>query len=196
MYTTYIVLLFLVLATTLERAQAGAAQWSFKNWNKYKNSKATSEREAWWGAWGISAKNGWAWPHKSSGIHKNHDIVPDPMRGTDQVLRVTYPAGSYNPADNPQGGIGFYAEPFTLHKEAKTVVLEYQVYFPKKFDFVKGDFTYISLELQQRSTLIQLSFSLGGKLPGLYGGHEGCSGGANANTCYSTRFVPFSSNNP
>ncbi len=63
---------------------------------------------------------------------------------------------------------------------ATNASLEYSVYFPSDFDFVKG-----------------------GKLPGLYGGHKGCSGGnaavewvdalrsslSDAFSCFSTRMM-------
>lgn len=68
-------------------------------------------------------------------------------------LQITYPKGSINPGNNPQGGAEFYAEPLDLRTVTNTT-LQYSVYFPHDFDFVKG-----------------------GKLPGLYGGHKGCSGG-------------------
>ncbi|KAF9059862.1 hypothetical protein BDP27DRAFT_1385655 [Rhodocollybia butyracea] len=49
---------------------------------------------------------------------------------------------------------------------ARTVLLSYSIFFPATFDFVKG-----------------------GKLPGMYGGHEGCSGGNKAEDCFSTRLM-------
>ncbi|MBW0460811.1 hypothetical protein O181_000526 [Austropuccinia psidii MF-1] len=83
------------------------------------------------------------------------------------VLQVRYPKGSINPGNKkaPQGGIGFYAQPINL-AQAKSVTFSYSVFFPKDFDFVKG-----------------------GKLPGLYGGKQGCSGGENSNNCFSTRIM-------
>ncbi|WWC69085.1 uncharacterized protein I206_103021 [Kwoniella pini CBS 10737] len=80
-------------------------------------------------------------------------------------LRVTYPAGSLNPGNNPRGGSTFYAHPMNLRK-VHNATLEYSVFFPKDFDFVKG-----------------------GKLPGLYGGHSGCAGGVDAKDCFSTRMM-------
>jgi hypothetical protein len=68
-------------------------------------------------------------------------------------LQVLYPKGSNAPRNDPQGGTEFYAQPLDL-TAANNVSLQYTVYFPPDFDFVKG-----------------------GKLPGLYGGHKGCSGG-------------------
>ena len=79
-------------------------------------------------------------------------------------LKVTYPRGSYSPSHYPRGGADFYSTPSLMEWEgerkkrdvdkgmlrgANNVTLEYSVYFPSDFDFVKG-----------------------GKLPGLYGGHE------------------------
>ncbi|TFK25741.1 polysaccharide lyase family 14 protein, partial [Coprinopsis marcescibilis] len=94
-----------------------------------------------------------------------------------------YPKGSINPAQKPQGGIEFYASPLPLSAlpslpmqgdtresplgtPATNVTLRYSVFFPKDFDWV-----------------------LAGKLPGLYGGHTGCSGGNAALDCFSTRLM-------
>lgn len=49
---------------------------------------------------------------------------------------------------------------------ATNVTLEYSVFFPDGFNFVKG-----------------------GKLPGLFGGHKGCSGGQQSEDCFSTRLM-------
>lgn len=81
------------------------------------------------------------------------------------VLQVFYPADSVNPSSNPLGGAEFYAQPLNL-TDANNVSLSYSVFFPADFDWVEG-----------------------GKLPGLYGGHTGCSGGNNATTCFSTRLM-------
>jgi len=71
-------------------------------------------------------------------------------------LQILYPKGSNAPRNDPQGGTEFYAHPLDL-LTARNVTLQYSVYFPSDFDFVKG-----------------------GKLPGMYGGHKGCSGGNSA----------------
>ncbi|WWC70161.1 uncharacterized protein I206_104109 [Kwoniella pini CBS 10737] len=80
-------------------------------------------------------------------------------------LQILYPKGSINPGNKPQGGSEFFASPIDLTKSLNAS-LEYSVYFPNDFDFVKG-----------------------GKLPGLYGGHKGCSGGNAAEDCFSTRLM-------
>ncbi len=89
--------------------------------------------------------------------------------GTDSssstLLQLFYPANSTTPTHIPIGGADFYASPLSL-SSATNVTLEYSVFFSASFDFV-----------------------LGGKLPGLYGGHSGCSGGNNATTCFSTRMM-------
>ncbi|KZV90604.1 polysaccharide lyase family 14 protein [Exidia glandulosa HHB12029] len=85
------------------------------------------------------------------------------------MFQLRYPAGSVNPGSDPQGGADFYAVPPSLKSilpAARNVTLEYSVYFPEDFDWVKG-----------------------GKLPGLYGGHESCSGGDDAESCFSTRMM-------
>lgn len=71
-------------------------------------------------------------------------------------MQILYPKGSNAPSNSPQGGTEFYAHPLDL-SIAQNVTLQYSVYFSGDFDFVKG-----------------------GKLPGLYGGHKGCSGGNSA----------------
>ena len=81
------------------------------------------------------------------------------------MLQLFYPKDSVNPARRPQGGSEFYAKPLDISK-ANNVTLGYKVFFPGDFDWVKG-----------------------GKLPGLYGGHTGCSGGNPALDCFSTRLM-------
>lgn len=81
------------------------------------------------------------------------------------MLQLFYPKDSVNPARRPQGGSEFYAKPLDISK-ANSVTLEYKVFFPGDFDWVKG-----------------------GKLPGLYGGHTRCSGGNSALDCFSTRLM-------
>ncbi|KAL5528888.1 hypothetical protein ACEPAG_4862 [Sanghuangporus baumii] len=81
------------------------------------------------------------------------------------ALQLFYPANSINPENSPQGGADFYATPLPLG-DASNVTLEYSVFFPESFDWV-----------------------LGGKLPGLYGGHMTCSGGDDATQCFSTRLM-------
>ncbi|KAG6853099.1 hypothetical protein C0991_006902 [Blastosporella zonata] len=81
------------------------------------------------------------------------------------VIQLFYPAGSANPAQRPVGGAQFYATPLDL-TDARSVTLTYSVFFPSEFNWV-----------------------LGGKMPGLYGGHAGCSGGNEALDCWSTRLM-------
>lgn len=86
------------------------------------------------------------------------------------LLQLFYPERSINPSHptRPQGGADFYANPLQegiLHG-ALNVTLGYSVFFPAGFEF-----------------------ALGGKLPGLYGGHERCSGGDDAQSCFSTRLM-------
>jgi hypothetical protein len=89
--------------------------------------------------------------------------APAPVVGS--MLQLLYPAGSVNPGNRPQGGAEFYAAPLNLAR-ASNITLEYDVFFPADFDFVRG-----------------------GKLPGLFGGHETCSGGDDALDCFSTRLM-------
>ncbi|THG94548.1 hypothetical protein EW145_g8118 [Phellinidium pouzarii] len=82
------------------------------------------------------------------------------------VLRVTYPAGSFN---NKTGGAQFY----TLWNSStpfQSMLISYELAFDSGFDWVKG-----------------------GKLPGIRGGPSvtGCSGGKepNGTDCFSTRLM-------
>lgn len=81
------------------------------------------------------------------------------------MLQLFYPKDSINPARWPKGGSEFYAAPLDI-RNANNVTLEYKVFFPGDFEWVKG-----------------------GKLPGLYGGHTRCSGGDPALDCFSTRMM-------
>ncbi|KAH6559843.1 hypothetical protein BASA50_006322 [Batrachochytrium salamandrivorans] len=95
----------------------------------------------------------------------NRKVVPDPVVPGTNVLQILYPKGSYKPSGPIVGGTGFYAKPLDIESATK-VTLQYDIYFPTGFNFVKG-----------------------GKLPGLYGGHESCSGGRDSETCFSSRFM-------
>lgn len=90
---------------------------------------------------------------------------PFPSPNASTILQLVYPAHSVNPSSKPAGGADFYASPLNL-SGARNVTLAYSVFFPADFDWVKG-----------------------GKLPGLFGGHTGCSGGASARDCFSTRLM-------
>ena len=87
------------------------------------------------------------------------------LTNSSSLLQLSYPANSINPGSDPVGGADFYATPLPLD-QARNVTLEYSVYFPQDFNWVYG-----------------------GKLPGLYGGHETCSGGDAATSCFSTRLM-------
>ncbi|KZT74051.1 polysaccharide lyase family 14 protein [Daedalea quercina L-15889] len=82
-------------------------------------------------------------------------------------MQLFYPQDSIDPGNpgTPQGGADFYATPLDV-RGARRVALEYSVFFPEDFDWVQG-----------------------GKLPGIYGGKVGCSGGDAAVTCFSTRLM-------
>ena len=80
-------------------------------------------------------------------------------------LQLFFPQDSIDPARKPTGGAEFYATPLDI-SSAQNVSLKYSVFFPTDFDFV-----------------------LAGKMPGLYAGHRGCSGGNAALDCFSTRLM-------
>jgi len=98
---------------------------------------------------------------------ENTALADDPATWANEatILQVFYPNGSINPARRPQGGSQFYAAPLDL-RHARSVTFAYSVFFPGDFDWVKG-----------------------GKLPVLYGGRTGCSGGDAADDCFSTRLM-------
>ena len=137
----HIVHLLLVILTA-HYTTAFVELWTFRNWNDYRNDKSDSTAK-WRDAWGIpKSGGGWSWPRNGGDSNKNHKIVNDPVNLKEKVLQVAYPVGSSNPVGSPQGGIGFYAQPINLRKEARVVILEYQVYFPKNFTFIKGKFIW------------------------------------------------------
>ena len=80
-------------------------------------------------------------------------------------LIVTYPKGSYKPSASIQGGLGFYASPLYMFPSTKRT-LSYQVSFADNFDWVKG-----------------------GKLPGLFLGNPGASGGRYSTEGASVRIM-------
>ncbi|GAA5978055.1 hypothetical protein JCM5350_007382 [Sporobolomyces pararoseus] len=110
----------------------------------------------------------WATPSPSLSLSTNQAAVASAVDlSNGPAMQVTFPKGSINPANKkaPTGGVGLYISPLDLSK-ATNVSLEYSVFFPADFDFVKG-----------------------GKLPGMYGGHKGCSGGQDSEDCFSTRLM-------
>jgi hypothetical protein len=84
----------------------------------------------------------------------------------EDVLQVNYPKGSYRPAKDPKGGIGFYAEPKPIFPSPDYITLSYDLYFADNFDPVKG-----------------------GKLPGIYIGEPGSSGGNHSTNKASIRMM-------
>ncbi|KAJ4475583.1 polysaccharide lyase family 14 protein [Lentinula aciculospora] len=101
-------------------------------------------------------------------VSNDYNSSNDPLivwTNATSALQILYPEHSIDPAQKPQGGAEFYAVPLDL-TDARSVTLEYSVFFPQDFDWV-----------------------LGGKLPGLYGGRQGCSGGDAALDCFSTRLM-------
>lgn len=80
-------------------------------------------------------------------------------------LNVLYPKGSYKPSAEPEGGIGFYACPKTVFP-CQEVSMSYKFTFGENFDPVKG-----------------------GKLPGLFIGEPGASGGNHPPGCASARLM-------
>ncbi|KAI9256185.1 hypothetical protein BY458DRAFT_461424 [Sporodiniella umbellata] len=140
--------------------------WEFNNWNRYRSSEViVGLNSPWSSGWKVPKHRGWLWAW--SGSEKTNAGVKDPSgKSKDYVLRVKYNAHSRNPEGNLVGGLGFLAEPLVASKRSKQVTLEYSVYFPKSFDFVKG-----------------------GKLPGIFGGSGECTGGEEINSCFTSRLM-------
>ena len=116
----------------------------------------------WMDDWGIRGESSWGF--------ENLDVISDSQGRFEQILRVTYPAGSASPSVSrqegvPLGGAQFYAD-LALPAQHQ-LRLSYYVRFSENFDFVKG-----------------------GKLPGLFGG-EGASGGniPDGTNGFSTRLM-------
>ncbi|ESO97121.1 hypothetical protein LOTGIDRAFT_239189 [Lottia gigantea] len=88
-------------------------------------------------------------------------VANDPTGGSRDVVKVFIKKGSYVKIKDKRG-----AQFYTDVGSKDTMTLSYQVYFQTGMDFVRG-----------------------GKLPGLYGGDPGCSGGRQSVNCLSTRFM-------
>ncbi len=65
-------------------------------------------------------------------------IVSDPAGSSELVMQVPYPAGSRNPSNSPVGGTGFYAAPLGDMTGIIHITIQFDVYFPFDFSFVKG----------------------------------------------------------
>ncbi|XP_041378355.1 uncharacterized protein LOC121390574 [Gigantopelta aegis] len=95
--------------------------------------------------------------------HGPSAVVRDPEGGDNHVLKVTYHKGSWSTHGHTTGFLQFDATPV---QPLSAMTLSYDIYFAPNFDFVRG-----------------------GKLPGLYGGSNHCSGGRHSDDCFSTRFM-------
>jgi len=91
-------------------------------------------------------------------------------------MKAIYPKGSCSSACGIKSGLGINVKPLP---ESEKATLEYEVFFPSDFDFVKS-----------------------GKLPGIVGGSSGCSGCKKTeplrSQCFSARLTwgPNGSGNP
>ncbi|CAO3691829.1 unnamed protein product [Umbelopsis ramanniana] len=148
-----------VCALVAAQGVVASNRWSSNSFNNH-------DRNSWKHEWNV---NQWAYPQpgQDSGANGNLNLVQNPTNSSEDVMQIGYPEGTWNPADSTKiGGVGFYATPLKVPSSAKTIQFAYDAYFPKGFKFNKG-----------------------GKLMGLYGGHSECSGGNNADSCWSTRFM-------
>jgi hypothetical protein len=99
----------------------------------------------------------------------------DPNSGR-PIMKVSYPAGAWSTSAPQPGGTLFYSYPYKWDPISAQdplsifgATLEYEVYFPTGFDWVKG-----------------------GKLPGFGGGKangRGCGGGVDPAECFSYRIM-------
>jgi hypothetical protein len=95
-----------------------------------------------------------------------HQIAVDPVTNLGNVLKINYPKGSYKPSGKMiVGGIGIYAAPTSIFP-CRSVGLSYELFFPADFNPVKG-----------------------GKLPGLFIGPPGASGGNHVTGQASSRIM-------
>jgi hypothetical protein len=100
-------------------------------------------------------------------LYKTWNITKMVYTNTDfdgNVMVAIYPQGSYIPSGDIKGGFNFYAQPTVFPRTSAT--LKYSVWFPNDFDWVKG-----------------------GKLPGLWIGQIGASGGHHIHNGYSCRIM-------
>lgn len=95
----------------------------------------------------------WRWPR-----NKDWKIISDTIGRhhiqiiNGNILKATYPEGSYIPSSPFSGGFQFYAQPKVF--PSQSIRFSYKVMFPSGFNWVKG-----------------------GKLPGLWIGNMGANGG-------------------
>jgi len=96
-------------------------------------------------------------------------IVNDPLDSTVKVIKIKHPKGSCSSFCGIANGASFRMFPFANFK-GQNATLEFSVFFHSTFDFVKG-----------------------GKLPGLIGGTNQCSGCntviSERDNCFSARFM-------
>jgi hypothetical protein len=99
---------------------------------------------------------------------KNNVTVSDEKVAREQEyqqLTVRFPKDSFNPSNDPVGGFGLRIEPRAVFP-AQEAFLEYEMLVPETFNWVKG-----------------------GKLPGLYWGQYGASGGKHSDDGGSVRLM-------
>ena len=96
-------------------------------------------------------------------------IVNDPLDSKVKVLKIVHPKDSCSSFCGLPNGANFDMKPFPNFK-GQNGTFEYSVFFHSTFDFVKG-----------------------GKLPGIIGGSNGCSGCntdiASRENCFSARLM-------
>ncbi|XP_069105634.1 uncharacterized protein [Argopecten irradians] len=103
--------------------------------------------------------------HGTFGEHDSLTHAHDPTDSHRNVMKVKYADGSYSNTKNIPRGVQFYSQPPGV-KGHSELTLSYDVYFPHNFDWVQG-----------------------GKLPGLWGGSQTCSGHRDTDKCFSTRYM-------
>jgi len=96
-------------------------------------------------------------------------IVNDPLDSKVKVIKIKHPKGSCSSFCGIKNGASFDVKPFANFK-GQNGTFEFSVFFHSTFNFVKG-----------------------GKLPGMIGGSNKCSGCntvvSERDTCFSARFM-------
>lgn len=111
------------------------------------------------------------------GTYPYDSYMKDPTGDSNEpVMKIGFPKGAWSPGGAKSGGVLFFAYPYkkdTVTKDnpfsAQGATLEYDVFVPSDFPFVKG-----------------------GKMPGLAGGRSngrGCGGGNDPTDCFSVRIM-------
>ncbi|ORY49286.1 hypothetical protein BCR35DRAFT_336084 [Leucosporidium creatinivorum] len=95
-------------------------------------------------------------------------FVEEPLDGSDIVLAIEYPKGSYSGSDSVGGGVGAMHLDIYGDTAPSRSIISYDLAFSEDFNFMAG-----------------------GKLPGAFGGYRAdhCTGGRMTTACFSLRLM-------